>query len=131
MRDWLFVEDHARALLEVVSRGAVGETYLIGGAAERRNVDVVEAICDLLDELSPMESGSHRDAITFVADRPGHDLRYAIDYSATERDLGWSPSVDFDEGLRRTVTWYLEHEEWWGPLVERHQAVARRGLGDA
>ncbi len=129
VRDWLYVEDHAAALLEIVSRGEIGGTYLIGGGAERTNLEVVGGVCDILDELRAGQSGSHRDGITFVADRPGHDLRYAIDSSATEAALGWSPSVDFEEGLRKTVQWYLDNEDWWAPLVERRDAVARRGLG--
>ena len=129
VRDWLYVEDHAVALLEIVSRGEIGQTYLIGGGAERSNIEVVHGICDLLDELQPRETGSHRDAISFVTDRPGHDQRYAIDYSATETALGWAPSVGFGEGLRRTVEWFLANEEWWAPLVEQRAAVSRRGLG--
>ncbi len=129
VRDWLYVEDHATALLEVVSGGEIGQAYLIGGGAERKNIEVVHALCDILDELAPPASGSHRDAITFVSDRPGHDHRYAIDYAATTAALGWSPSVDFEQGLRLTVEWFLAHEEWWGPLVEQRDAVARRGMG--
>ncbi len=129
VRDWLYVEDHAVALLEIVSRGEIGQTYLIGGGAERSNIEVVHALCDILDEVQPRRGGSHRDAITFVTDRPGHDHRYAIDYSATEAALGWAPSVDLEEGLRRTVEWFLANEEWWAPLVEQRDAVSRRGLG--
>ncbi len=129
VRDWLYVEDHAIALLEIVSRGEIGQTYLIGGGAERTNIEVVYAICDILDELHRPQTGSHRDAIAFVPDRPGHDHRYAIDYTTTQATLGWSPSVDFEEGLRRTVEWYLANEDWWAPLVERRDAVVRRGLG--
>jgi dTDP-glucose 4,6-dehydratase len=128
VRDWLYVEDHASALLKIVSNGAVGSTYLIGGDAERRNLGVVEAICDALDELAPVAGASHRERITFVTDRPGHDQRYAIDFSATTDELGWVPSVTFEDGLRRTVEWYLANEEWWGPLVEAREAVSRRGL---
>ena len=112
IRDWLFVEDHARALLQVVTRGAVGETYNIGGHNEQKNIDVVHAICDLLDELRPRASGSYREQITFVADRPGHDQRYAIDASKIERELGWKPAETFDSGLRKTVSWYLDNLEW-------------------
>lgn len=130
VRDWLYVEDHAGALLDVVARGIPGRTYLIGGAAERTNLEVVETICDVLDRRASRPSGSHRDAIEFVADRPGHDRRYAIDFSATTAELGWEPSVDFVAGIDATVEWYLDNEEWWGPLVTDHAAVERRGLGD-
>jgi dTDP-glucose 4,6-dehydratase len=112
VRDWLHVEDHAEALLTVVERGRLGESYNIGGGAERRNLEVVEAICDLVDELAP-RPGSRRELIRFVVDRPGHDLRYAIDASKIERELGWRPARDFASGLRETVRWYLENESWW------------------
>jgi len=112
VRDWLHVEDHAEALLTVVERGRLGESYNIGGGAERRNLEVVEAICDLVDELAP-RPGSRRDLIRFVVDRPGHDARYAIDASKIERELGWRPARDFASGLRETVRWYLDNEAWW------------------
>ncbi|TBU83126.1 dTDP-glucose 4,6-dehydratase [Pseudomonas daroniae] len=112
VRDWLFVEDHARALLQVVTRGEVGETYNIGGHNEQKNLDVVHAICDLLDELQPRAAGSYRDQITFVTDRPGHDLRYAIDAGKIERELGWTPQETFPSGLRKTVRWYLDNLDW-------------------
>ena len=112
VRDWLFVEDHARALLQVVTRGAVGETYNIGGHNEQKNLDVVHAICDLLDELQPRAAGSYREQVTFVTDRPGHDLRYAIDASKIERELGWAPAETFPSGLRKTVRWYLDNLDW-------------------
>ncbi len=112
VRDWLFVEDHARALLQVVTRGTVGETYNIGGHNEQKNLDVVYAICDLLDELQPRAAGSYREQITFVTDRPGHDLRYAIDASKIERELGWTPEETFPSGLRKTVNWYLDNLDW-------------------
>ncbi len=112
VRDWLFVEDHARALLQVVTRGAVGETYNIGGHNEQKNLDVVHAICDLLDELQPRAAGSYREQVTFVTDRPGHDLRYAIDASKIERELGWTPAETFPSGLRKTVRWYLDNLDW-------------------
>lgn len=114
VRDWLYVEDHVRALLAVLERATPGEVYNIGGRNERRNIDVVSRICDLLDELRPRADGrSYREQITFVEDRPGHDRRYAIDASKIERDLGWRPEETFESGLRRTVEWYLDHEEWW------------------
>jgi dTDP-glucose 4,6-dehydratase len=113
VRDWLFVEDHVRALRRVLSAGAVGETYNVGGRCERENIAVVRQICDYLDTQRPeARTGSHRDLITFVEDRPGHDRRYAIDPSKIEGDLGWTPSVSFEEGLHRTVRWYLENRDW-------------------
>lgn len=114
IRDWLHVDDHARALIAVATRGTIGETYNVGGNAERTNIDVVRAICRILDDLC---SGSphcpHEDLITFVADRPGHDKRYAIDASKIARDLGWRPQENFESGLRKTVEWYLENRAWW------------------
>lgn len=113
VRDWLYVEDHARALLKVVSEGKVGETYNIGGHNEQKNLHVVESICALLDELSPRQSGgSYKEQISFVSDRPGHDLRYAIDASKIERELGWKPKETFASGLRKTVHWYLDNLDW-------------------
>lgn len=112
IRDWLFVEDHARALVQVATQGAIGETYNIGGHNEKTNLEVVHTLCDLLQELVPQEA-SYRDLITFVQDRPGHDLRYAIDASKIERELGWVPQETFETGLRKTVQWYLANESWW------------------
>ena len=112
VRDWLYVEDHARALLKVVSEGKVGETYNIGGHNEQKNLHVVESICALLDELAPRQSGSYKEQISFVSDRPGHDLRYAIDASKIERELGWKPAETFASGLRKTVLWYLDNLDW-------------------
>ncbi|CAM3452903.1 MULTISPECIES: dTDP-glucose 4,6-dehydratase [Halomonas] len=112
IRDWLFVEDHARALIKVANEGQVGETYNIGGHNEKANLTVVETLCDLLQELVPRKS-SYRDLITFVTDRPGHDVRYAIDASKVERELGWVPNETFETGLRKTVQWYLANETWW------------------
>lgn len=124
IRDWLFVGDHAEALLQVLFRGAPGETYNIGGHNERRNIDVVKTLCDLLDELRPSASGErHRERITYVADRPGHDTRYAIDARKIERDLGWRPAETFATGIRKTVEWYLNNENWW----QRIQRGAYRG----
>jgi len=121
VRDWLYVEDHARALAAILDRGALGETYLIGGDSERTNLAVVETICDLVDRLSPEQGGRARRAlIGFVADRPGHDLRYAVDASKIERELGWRPDVSFEAGLERTVRWYLANEAWWRPLKDRY-----------
>ena len=112
VRDWLYVEDHARALLKVVSEGKIGETYNIGGHNEQKNLQVVESICALLDELTPRQSGSYKEQISFVSDRPGHDLRYAIDASKIERELGWKPAETFASGLRKTVLWYLNNLDW-------------------
>lgn len=112
IRDWLYVEDHARALYTVVTKGKIGETYNIGGHNEKKNIDVVETICDLLDELCPKAQGRYRDQITFVADRPGHDRRYAINASKIQRELGWQPQETFESGIRKTVQWYLTHREW-------------------
>jgi dTDP-glucose 4,6-dehydratase len=115
IRDWLFVEDHARALFKVVSEGKVGETYNIGGHNEQKNIEVVRGICALLEELAPSKPAGlarYEDLITFVKDRPGHDLRYAIDASKIERELGWVPQETFQTGLRKTVQWYLDNLEW-------------------
>ena len=112
IRDWLYVEDHARALIKVATEGNVGETYNIGGHNEKANIMVVETLCDLLQELVPQEA-SYRELITFVTDRPGHDVRYAIDASKIERELGWVPQETFESGLRKTVEWYLANETWW------------------
>lgn len=129
IRDWLFVEDHARALTAVLERGASGGTYNVGGQSERTNLQVVESICDLVDECGPPlgDGRSRRDLIEFVEDRPGHDLRYAIDQSKIETELGWRPEVDFEQGLRQTVEWYLANPWWWEPLVAQ-KATARQGL---
>lgn len=111
IRDWLYVEDHARALYQVVTQGQVGETYNIGGHNEKQNIEVVHIICDILQELYPQER-SYRDLITFVKDRPGHDMRYAIDASKIQKELGWAPEETFETGIRKTVQWYLENQTW-------------------
>ena len=130
VRDWLFVEDHARALAMVATRGIAGESYNVGGGSERTNLEVVETICDLLDRKRPRASGRrYRELITFVTDRPGHDRRYAIDASKIGRDLGWTPRETFDSGLARTVDWYLQNEWWWGPI--RRERYAGERLGEA
>ena len=128
VRDWLYVEDHADALLTVLTKGAVGRSYNIGGENEARNIDLVQKICALLDEMRP-KGAPHARLISFVTDRPGHDARYAIDPSRIRDELGWRPSVTLDEGLRRTVRWYLDNEAWWRPLQAR-AGVGRR-LGAA
>lgn len=129
VRDWLHVEDHARALVRVLTAGVPGETYNIGGKSERTNLEVVETICDVVDDLAgPLDSGaSRRSLIEFVTDRPGHDHRYAIDQTKIQTELGWEPRYTFDDGLRQTVRWYLDNGDWWRPLREQ-QATARRGL---
>lgn len=126
VRDWLYVEDHARALHLIASQGRAGEKYNVGGRSERRNIDVVRTICNILDRLRP-RSERHDALITFVADRPGHDFRYAIDASRLERELGWVPTETFDSGLEKTVRWYVENEAWWRPLREAVYAGERLG----
>ena len=123
VRDWLYVEDHADALLLVLEKGALGRSYNIGGENERSNLDLVQTICTILDALKPA-SEPYADLIEFVSDRPGHDLRYAIDPTRIREELGWRPSVTVEEGLEKTVRWYLENEEWWQPLL------ARAGVGE-
>lgn len=126
IRDWLYVEDHADALLCVLEKGRVGETYNIGGENEARNIDLVRTICSLLDERRP-DQAPHADLISFVTDRPGHDMRYAIDPSHIRNELGWRPSVTLDEGLAKTVDWFLANEDWWRPLLEREGVGERLG----
>jgi dTDP-glucose 4,6-dehydratase len=128
VRDWLFVEDHADALLLVVEKGAVGRSYNIGGENERSNLELVRMLCGILDELRPRAGGSYADQITFVADRPGHDARYAIDPARIREELGWRPSVTVEEGLRRTVQWFLDNEPWWRALQDREGVGARLGV---
>ncbi|WP_316172297.1 dTDP-glucose 4,6-dehydratase [Bradyrhizobium sp. SZCCHNRI3037] len=127
VRDWLFVEDHVAALRQILFRGAPGETYNVGGGAELPNIEVVNAICSLMDELSPA-AGRHADLIRFVGDRPGHDFRYAIDASKIQEALGWRPQYDFMSGLRRTVTWYLDNRKWWEPI--RNAVYGGERLGE-
>ena len=130
VRDWLYVEDHAAALLTILEQGHPGETYLVSGNNERRNIDVVTAICDLVDELRPAANGtSHRALIEFVTDRPGHDLRYAIDAAKLRHDLGWQPAEGFESGLRKTVQWYLENRAWWERVRTGVYRGDRLGLG--
>lgn len=129
VRDWLYVEDHARALWTVVTRGIPGQVYNIGGAAEYSNLEVVQSICRLLDELLPGER-SRRELITFVADRPGHDARYAMDISKISSELGWRPRESFESGLRKTVRWYLDNRPWWEAIRAGRYAGQRLGLGE-
>ncbi|WP_110648659.1 dTDP-glucose 4,6-dehydratase [Salinicola peritrichatus] len=131
IRDWLYVEDHARALVKVATEGEVSETYNIGGHNEKTNLAVVEAICDLLDELvgtAHLALRSHRDLVTFVADRPGHDRRYAIDARKIQRELGWGPQETFETGLRKTVQWYLDNETWWRRVQDGSYQGERLGI---
>ena len=131
IRDWLYVEDHARALVKVVTEGNVGETYNIGGHNEKKNIQVVEIICELLEELAPQKPSGvslYRDLIEFVADRPGHDTRYAIDASKMQSELGWIPEESFETGIRKTVEWYLNNESWWRRVLDGSYQGERLGL---
>ena len=136
IRDWLYVEDHARALYKVVTEGVVGETYNIGGHNEKKNIDVVQTLCTILDELKPISgnpafSGSsmtnYNELITFVKDRPGHDVRYAIDASKIDKELGWVPQESFETGIRKTVEWYLNNENWWKRVLNGEYQLERIG----
>ena len=130
IRDWLYVEDHAKALVEVVTSGVLGETYNIGGHNEKTNLEVVGSVCELLEELAPSKPEGvqyYRDLITFVKDRPGHDTRYAIDASKIERELGWLPEETFESGLRKTVQWYLNNRQWWERVLSGAYRLERIG----
>ncbi|WP_074824559.1 dTDP-glucose 4,6-dehydratase [Pragia fontium] len=131
IRDWLFVEDHAKALYKVVTEGVIGETYNIGGHNERKNIEVVHTICQLLEELAPSKPAGvakYEDLITYVTDRPGHDMRYAIDAGKIERELGWKPQETFESGMRKTVSWYLANQVWWQRVLDGSYARERIGL---
>ncbi len=133
IRDWLFVEDHARALYKVVTEGKVGETYNIGGHNEKANIEVVQAICSLLEELVPVKPeglAQYQDLITYVKDRPGHDVRYAIDAAKIERELGWKPEETFESGIRKTVEWYLNNKTWWSRVLDGSYSMERLGAGE-
>ncbi|MGO3346285.1 MAG: dTDP-glucose 4,6-dehydratase [Marinomonas sp.] len=130
IRDWLYVEDHARALVKVVIQGEDGETYNIGGHNEKRNIEVVHILCDLLEEMVPTKPAgvnAYQDLITFVKDRPGHDVRYAIDASKMTRELDWNPQETFETGMRKTVQWYLENKEWWQRVLSGDYQLDRLG----
>jgi dTDP-glucose 4,6-dehydratase len=132
IRDWLFVEDHARALYLVATKGSIGETYNIGGHNEKTNLEVVTTICRILDKLKPnklQNIKNYEDLITFVADRPGHDLRYAIDASKIEKELGWTPNESFESGIKKTVEWYLENTNWWQRVLDGSYNLERLGVG--
>ncbi len=128
VRDWLYVEDHADALLTVLQKGRLGRSYNIGGESEARNIDLVRMICAILDEKRP-KNRPYAEQITFVTDRPGHDLRYAIDPTRIATELGWRPSVTLEEGLEKTVQWYLDNEDWWRALQDRDGVGKRLGAG--
>lgn len=133
IRDWLFVEDHARALFHVLTKGIIGETYNIGGHNEKTNIDVVKTICTLLEDLAPNKPAGikhYQDLITYVNDRPGHDVRYAIDASKIENELGWTPQETFESGIRKTVQWYLDNKIWWGRVLDGSYNLERLGAGD-
>ncbi len=133
IRDWLFVEDHARALYKVVTEGKVGETYNIGGHNEKANIEVVKTVCTLLEELVPVKPQGvtqYLDLITYVKDRPGHDVRYAIDAAKIERELGWKPQETFESGIRKTVEWYLNNKEWWSRVLDGSYSRERLGAGE-
>lgn len=130
IRDWLYVEDHAQALVKVLMEGAVGETYNIGGNNEKTNIEVVELICELLEELNPVKPTGvkhFRDLITFVKDRPGHDRRYAVDSTKIYKELGWTPTETFETGMRKTVSWYLENKSWWERVLDGSYKLDRIG----
>jgi dTDP-glucose 4,6-dehydratase len=131
IRDWLYVDDHAKALIKVVTDGDIGETYNIGGHNEKTNLEVVETICDLLEELAPEKPPgvqNYRDLITFIKDRPGHDTRYAIDASKIKNELGWVPEETFETGLRKTVQWYLSNTDWWARVLSGEYRLERQGV---
>jgi dTDP-glucose 4,6-dehydratase len=136
IRDWLYVEDHARALCKVVTEGKLGETYNIGGHNEKRNLDVVHTICELLEELATGNENSRasgngfKELITFVKDRPGHDARYAIDASKIQRELGWTPQETFESGMRKTVQWYLDNPQWSERVLSGDYRLDRIGAAD-
>jgi len=131
VRDWLYVEDHARALRAVFERGVPGETYNVGGNAERRNLQVVETICAVLDRLQPKPEGRYADQIRFVTDRPGHDRRYAIDAGKIRSELGWAPQETFEAGIEKTVRWFLDNRDWWQDILDRRYTTERLGLTPA
>ena len=132
VRDWLYVDDHARALLLILKKGLSGRTYNVGGAAERTNLSVVQAVCHCLDQRQPRKNGnSYADLISFVPDRPGHDFRYAIDSARIQNELGWQPQETFLSGLEKTVQWYLDHQDWVTAVLGTQYYGQRLGLGGA
>ena len=130
VRDWLFVTDHCEAINTIIRKGKIGETYNIGGNNEMKNIDIVTTICEILDEMEPSKKlKSYTDLITFVQDRPGHDLRYAIDATKIEKELGWNPAETFATGIRKTVAWYLENKQWWQNIQNNKYRQERLGIG--
>ena len=129
VRDWLYVEDHAEALVLAVTKGVPGETYNIGGDSEQTNLNVVQEICRILDSVKPSKEGSYSRLINFVKDRPGHDFRYAIDASKIHRELGWKPRETFESGIKKTVSWYLDNKSWWQSILDGSYRLERLGLG--
>ena len=127
IRDWLYVDDHANALLLALEKGKSGRSYNIGNENERTNLEVVNTVCSILDRLHPREKGQYADLITFVTDRPGHDARYAIDPSRIRDELGWQPNVTFEQNLAKTVQWYLDNQDWWQPLLNLPGVGQRQG----
>tara|TARA_X000000950_G_scaffold177861_1_gene215863 strand:+ start:19973 stop:21037 length:1065 start_codon:yes stop_codon:yes gene_type:complete len=130
VRDWLFVEDHVNALYQILKKGEVGETYNIGGSQELSNLDVVKTVCSYLDEKIPLNEKSYKDLITFVDDRPGHDFRYAINSSKLQKNIGWKASVNFEKGIKKTVNWYIENNDWWEDILRESGDLARLGLNN-
>ena len=128
IRDWIYVEDHCNGINKVLNNGKIGETYLIGGNNEISNLEVVKDICKTLDQLYPKENGTYFDLITFVKDRPGHDLRYAIDYNKIKNQLGWKPEINFNEGIKKTIIWYLENKDWWLNIKNNNYNQQRLGI---
>ena len=128
IRDWLFVEDHCIALETIFSKGKVGETYNIGGSNEIKNIDIVKTICDIMDEIKPSKNGSYRNLITFVDDRPGHDKRYAVDSTKLQNTLNWEPKESFQSGIKKTIEWYLNNEDWWRKIQRNNYNQQRLGL---
>ena len=129
VRDWLYVDDHCEAILEVLKKGIIGESYLIGANNQIENITVVEAICNILDELKPRKGNqTYRDLISFVTDRPGHDQRYAVDPSKIEQKIGWKAKTKFEEGLRKTISWYLDNHDWWNSIYKDNYNLSRLGL---
>ena len=118
IRDWLYVDDHADALLTVLTKGTVGETYNVGGNNERTNIELVQTLCRLIDKHVPHSGAKSESLITYVQDRPGHDNRYAVNAEKIKRELGWSPAIEWDQGFKKTLLWYLENQEWWEPLLK-------------
>ena len=128
IRDWLYVDDHANALLLTLERGKSGRTYNIGDENERTNLEVVKTLCSILDRLNPRKKGQYADLITFVIDRPGHDVRYAINPSRIRNELGWQTTFSFDQNLEKTVQWYLNNQSWWQPLLSKAGFGERQGI---